>query len=112
MEALGIASVERNLGKLNENTTSGWEIVDGKLHKEFVFGNFIEAFANVYRGAAAAIRAQRGDDSTGTPAQASGNALDFPTVEDGAIGVDFIHQAVRSSREGGWVEMTYEGATP
>lgn len=44
MEALGLASTERHLGKLNESTDSAWEIVDGKLHKEFVFGNFIEAF--------------------------------------------------------------------
>ena len=72
---------------------------------------FIEAFANVYRGAAAAIRALRGGDRAGTPVQTAEDAPDFPTVQDGAIGVYFIHQAVRSSREGGWVDMTYQGVT-
>jgi len=52
---------------------------------------FIEAFANVYRGGMAAMR--------GEP-----SALDFPTVEDGARGVRFIHSAVESGRTGGWVE--------
>jgi predicted dehydrogenase len=60
---------------------------------------FIEAFANIYRGVAGAIRGHE--------------TMDFPTVEDGAIGVHFIHEAVRSGREGRWVEMMYtpgEGA--
>ena len=34
-------------------------------------------------------------------------AMDFPTVEDGAIGVHFIHAAVRSGREGRWVDTAY-----
>lgn len=45
---------------------------------------FIEAFANVYRGAFAAIRGEKSD-------------LDFPTVRDGARGVAFIEAAVRSA---------------
>lgn len=44
MESLGLAATERLLGKLNENTGTAWELVDGKLHKEFIFSNFIEAF--------------------------------------------------------------------
>jgi predicted dehydrogenase len=55
---------------------------------------FIEAFANVYRGVA---RALRGDEGP----------LDFPTVQDGAFGVHFIHQAVASSETGQWVDMGY-----
>lgn len=27
----------------------GWEMVDGKLHREFIFGNFSEAFAFMTR---------------------------------------------------------------
>jgi 4a-hydroxytetrahydrobiopterin dehydratase len=32
----------------------GWSVVDGKLHKEFAFGNFSEAFAFMTRVALAA----------------------------------------------------------
>lgn len=56
---------------------------------------FIEAFANLYRGVAQAVR--------GEP-----RMLDFPTVEDGAFGVHFIHQAVASSRTGEWLDMAYD----
>ncbi len=70
---------------------------------------FIEAFANVYRGAASAIRAAGRDGSGGgASAAGAGPSLDYPDVRDGARGVHFIHQAVRSSREGAWVEMAYE----
>lgn len=55
---------------------------------------FIEAFANVYRGVAQAIR---GDEAT----------LDFPTVQDGAFGVHFIHRAVASGETGRWVDAGY-----
>lgn len=55
---------------------------------------FIEAFANVYRGVAAAIR-------SGGPGQAPG----YPTVHDGLRGVAFIEHVVRSARTGGaWTE--------
>lgn len=65
---------------------------------------FIEAFANIYRGAGAAIRARRGGEEPVGAGQEEGR-LDFPTVEDGALGVRFIHQAVESSRSGSWVEV-------
>ena len=58
---------------------------------------FIEAFANIYRGVADAIVAGSAESS-----------LDFPTVQDGALGVHFIHQAVRSHRDGAWVDMTWQ----
>lgn len=53
---------------------------------------FIEAFANVYSGVAAAIRNDRGD---GDVADA---LTDFPTVYDGARGVRFIEKTVESAR--------------
>ncbi len=53
---------------------------------------FLEAFANVYRGAAAAMRARK------EGGQVPENALDFPTVYDGARGVHFIEKTVESSR--------------
>lgn len=51
MEALGLSAVQRQLGKLNNNTTTPWEIIDGKLHKEFEFSNFIDAFGFMTRAA-------------------------------------------------------------
>ena len=35
---------------------SGWELVDGKLHREFKFGDFVEAFGFMSRVALAAER--------------------------------------------------------
>ena len=58
---------------------------------------FIEAFANVYRGGMAAMRGES-------------SALDYPTVEDGARGVAFIHRAVKSGEAGGWVDAAYSKA--
>ncbi|MGE0496678.1 MAG: Gfo/Idh/MocA family protein [Ramlibacter sp.] len=52
---------------------------------------FIEAFANVYRGVAEAIRARAGG-----AAPAPGTA-DYPTLADGARGVRFIEKTVESA---------------
>jgi len=61
---------------------------------------FIEAFANIYRGVAQAIRAQRAGT---TP---SGLGAEFPSVWDGARGVRFIERVVQSSRANGkWTAM-------
>lgn len=49
MEALGLAAIQRRLGKLNEGKEQPWQVVDGKLHKEFVFADFIEAFGFMTR---------------------------------------------------------------
>ena len=35
----------------------GWSVVDGKLHKEFVFRNFVEAFGFMTKAAICAERA-------------------------------------------------------
>jgi predicted dehydrogenase len=61
-----------------------------------------EAFANLYRDAALAIAARR------TGRACDPQALDFPTVEDGARGIRFIEAAVESARTGGWVECRLE----
>jgi predicted dehydrogenase len=55
---------------------------------------FIEAFANVYRGAAVAIS----DAITGR--KAPKNGYDFPTVDDGIAGMAFIETAVKSGKAG------------
>jgi predicted dehydrogenase len=61
---------------------------------------FIEAFANVYLGAAAAIRACRAGRK---PSESS---PDYPTVLDGARGVRFIEAAVASAAsEQKWTEL-------
>ena len=52
MEALSIAAIQRQLGKLNENLAEHpWAIDNDKLHKEFRFANFIEAFGFMTRSA-------------------------------------------------------------
>ena len=53
---------------------------------------FIEAFANVYSGVAAAIRNGRGKSD------AASALIGFPTVYDGARGVHFIEKTVQSAK--------------
>ena len=55
---------------------------------------FVEAFANIYRGAAAAVHAGRDD----------GAAFGYPDVTDGARGVRFINAVVAASGQG-WTEF-------
>jgi predicted dehydrogenase len=57
---------------------------------------FIEAFANIYRGVAHAIRGR-----------ATVLAHDYPTVQDGARGVHFIDRTLESAARGSWVEAAY-----
>ena len=52
MEALGLAAIQRQLGKLNKNLQGEpWIVENGKLHKEFIFADFIEAFGFMTRAA-------------------------------------------------------------
>lgn len=58
---------------------------------------FIEAFANVYRNVASAIRAGSTD----------GKAHDFPGAEAGVRGVKFIATAIESSKRGSaWLDLS------
>lgn len=69
---------------------------------------FGEAFANVYANAMRTMRARIAGE------EPDALDLDFPTVQDGAIGVHFIESAVRSGQAGGtWVDVRYQppGAT-
>lgn len=61
---------------------------------------FIEAFANIYRGVFADIRARK----AGTAADPLD--ADYPTVGDGARGVRFIECAVASSAERRWLPFS------
>jgi len=61
---------------------------------------FIEAFANIYLAAAAAIA----DEVTGKKPPKAG--YDFPTIDDGVTGMAFIETAVKSSKAGArWTKM-------
>jgi hypothetical protein len=61
---------------------------------------WIEAWANLYAEFAVAIEARR--SGRAIPA----DLLDFPTVEDGARGMQFIEATVASSQAGGcWVDL-------
>lgn len=62
---------------------------------------FIEAFANIYVNVARTISARKAGNEPGR------FDLDFPTVQDGARGVHFIHKAIESARENSWVAMDY-----
>jgi len=62
---------------------------------------FIEAFANIYRNVGRAIQARA------IMSNAPATDLDFPTVQDGARGVHFIHAAVDSAKVGRWVDAKY-----
>ena len=62
---------------------------------------FIEAFANIYRSAAHAIAAHEAGE------EPEPWARDVPTVQDGAVGVHFIHTAIKSSEEAAWVDASY-----
>lgn len=62
----------------------------------------LEAFANIYSSAMRVMGARLTGNAT-DPMD-----LDFPTVRDGATGVHFIHAALRSGREGDWVDASYE----
>jgi len=61
----------------------------------------LEAFANIY---SSAIRVMIARLTGATPDPLD---LDFPTVRDGAAGVHFIHAALKSGRDGDWVDAAY-----
>ena len=60
---------------------------------------FVEAFANIYREVARAVRGGTGSDDP---------EPDFPTVRDGARGIHFIDAAIQSHRSNSWLDGTYD----
>ena len=62
---------------------------------------FIEAFANIYVNATRTMAAKISDQDLGE------FDTDFPTVQDGAIGVHFIHKAVESGNARAWIDASY-----
>jgi predicted dehydrogenase len=77
----------RGNGYLGKAATANTRIPPG--HPE----GYLEAFANIYREAFRAIRAE----GEGKPRPTD---LDVPTIDDGVEGMRFIETAVRSSRRG------------
>ncbi|MGH7495403.1 MAG: Gfo/Idh/MocA family protein [bacterium] len=63
--------------------------------------SFIEAFANIYRNAGRTVAAKISGVAPGE------FDTDFPTVQDGARGVHFIHAVVRGSQQRGWIKARY-----
>ena len=60
---------------------------------------FIEAFANIYLEAARAVEAVK--EGKSIPAD-----VDYPTVEDGVLGMAFIATAVASAKSGAvWTKL-------
>jgi len=75
-----------------------------KHNSRLPFGHpegFIEAFANIYLNVARTIAAKLANEQPGE------FDTDFPTVQDGARGVHFIHKAIESGKKKGWVEASY-----
>lgn len=62
---------------------------------------FIEAFANIYTNAIRCIAARA---AGAAPADLDN---DYPTVQDGARGIHFIHTAVQSHHKKAWVDASY-----
>jgi predicted dehydrogenase len=62
---------------------------------------FIEAFANIYLNASRTMAAKIAGE---TPGEFD---TDYPTVQDGAVGVHFIHKAVESGNKRGWIDASY-----
>ncbi|WP_284349335.1 Gfo/Idh/MocA family protein [Roseisolibacter agri] len=65
----------------------------------------LEAFANIYANVARVIMARRAGVAP-DPLD-----LDFPTVQDGAAGVHFVHAALASGRTHAWVDAAYTPPT-
>lgn len=66
-------------------------------HPEGFFGAFANVYACFIRTLAARLAGDEPDPMD----------LDFPTVQDGAAGVHFIHTALESGRRQAWVDAAY-----
>lgn len=72
---------------------------------------YLEAFANIYQGFVAAIRARHAAGGL-PPADGSVPEFDFPTIEDGVRGMAFIEAVVASSKaNAAWTQLDCGGET-
>lgn len=93
----------KNPDGFNKILSKGNEILTDRAQAagRLPFGHpdgFIEAFANVYLEAYRAIRAV--EDGKPVPAD-----CDFPTVDDGVVGLAFIETVVESAKSRSWTKM-------
>jgi predicted dehydrogenase len=63
---------------------------------------FIEAFANLYRNVGRTVAARIAGE------EPHPFDLDFPRVQDGAVGMHFIETALESGRQDAWVDASYD----
>jgi predicted dehydrogenase len=99
--------VYRGAGTVSDAAAAATRLPGG--HPE----GFIEAFANVYRAVGQAIRRSAEEGAEGSRGGSRGGSnertsLHYPTVEDGARGVHFIHKAVESHHARAWVDAQYD----
>ena len=87
-----IQILRTGVGALSEAATLHTRLPGG--HPE----GYLEAFANIYRNFAKRVQA---DWLNETP----NPLLDYPTVEDGVRGMDFIYKVVESSKKNKWVSF-------
>ena len=72
-----------------------------QLHTRLPGGHpegYLEAFANIYRNFAKKIQAEWLNE-------APNPLLDYPTIEDGVRGMEFIYKVVESNKKNKWVEV-------
>ncbi len=68
---------------------------------------FVEGFASLYAQVFKEIRARRYGEAPSPSVTPEPSEPDFPTVQDGARGVDFLHRAVESASARSWVDARY-----
>jgi len=86
---------KRGNGYLSESARHNSRLPSG--HPEA----FIEAFANIYANAGRTIAARIAGERPGEL------DADYPSVQDGAVGVHFIHKAIESGKKRDWVDAAY-----
>ena len=59
---------------------------------------YLEAFANIYRNFAANLQAK-------LAGQAPNPLLDFPSIDDGVRGMEFIYNIIESNTKNEWIEL-------
>ena len=100
-----LARVLLEQGSVSQDRLRECRQLQVKHHMRLPFGHpeaFIEAFANVYRNAARTMAARLSGEAPGE------HDTDFPTVQDGARGVHFIHRAIESGQRHEWVDARYD----
>ncbi len=89
---LPIQTIRTGIGTLSEAAQLHTRLPGG--HPE----GYLEAFANIYRNFAKTVQA-------GWLGETLNPLIDYPTIEDGVRGMDFIYKVVESSKKNKWIEF-------